>query len=380
MVKQQILHNIRVLDFTWVLAGPYATRLLADFGAEVIKVQPLLSAETDDEFSRGYDAAWNRNKLGVTLNLDKPEGIGLAKRIVGISDVVAENFAPRVMANWGLDYRNLKKIKPDIIMVSLSLMGHSGPFRDYSGFAPAAHAFSGMTRLTGFPGGPPLGPGFSFADHIAGLYASLGVLGALEERRKTGKGQYIDISEVAAVKSLLGGAGEPLGNRSNEAAPHGVYPCRGQVRWCAIAVSTEKEWQGLKRALGDPPWAGDKKFASLSDRIKNADELDALISRWTEKHAAAAVMARMQSHGVPAGIVQDAAGLAVDPQLKSRDFFVDKPGVGRLVDASPIRFSESPAVYDRPAPPPGRDNAYVYGKLLGLSKKEMAELITKGVI
>jgi len=380
MTKQQILHNIRVLDFTWVLAGPYATRLLADFGAEVIKVQPLLSAERDDEFSRGYDATWNRSKLGITLNLNKPEGIGLAKRLIGVCDVVAENFAPRVMANWGLDYHNIKKIRPDIIMVSLSLMGHSGPFKDYAGFGPAAHAFSGMTCLTALPGGPPLGPGFSFADHTAGLYASLAVLGALEERRKTSRGQFIDISEVAAMKGLLGGAQGPSGNRSHEAAPHGVYPCRGKDRWCAIAVSTEAEWQGLKQALGDPLWAGDIKFASPSGRVQNSGELDALISQWTRRHTAADVMETLQAKGVSAGMVQDAAGLVSDSQLKARGFFIDRPDIGKFVDASPIRLSESPAAYDLPAPPPGRDNACVYGGLLGLSKREMAALKKKGVI
>jgi len=381
MTKQPILHNIRVLDFTWVLAGPYATRLLADFGAEVIKVQPLLSAETDDAFSRSYYDTWNRNKLGVTLNLDKPEGVDIAKRLVGLCDVVAESFAPRVMTNWGLDYKNLKKLKPGIIMVSLSLIGQSGPFKDYTGFGPAAHAFSGLTHLTGFPGGPPLGPGFSFADHISGLYASLAVLGALEERRKTGRGQFIDISEVAAVKNLLGeGTLEPAGNRSAEAAPHGVYPCRGKDRWCAIAVSTEKEWQGFKKALGNPLWAEDKEFDDLAGRLRNAAALDALISQWTRRHTAAGVMDRLQAHGVAAGMVQDAAGLAADPQLKSRGFFVDKPDIGKLVDATPIRLSASPADYHRPAPSPGRDNAYVYGELLGLRKKEMAALKKEGVI
>src|SRR4030042_46596 len=195
MTSEPVLQGIRILDFSWVLAGPYATRILADFGAEVIKVQPLLPRE-EDKFSRGYYNTWNRNKLGITLNLNKAGGIALAKRLVSISDAVVENFTPRVMANWGLDYTNLKEIKPDIIMLSLSTMGSTGPRRDYTGFGPTIQAFSGMTYLTSFPGKPPLGLGTSYADHIAGLFACLALLGALEYRRQTGAGQYIDLSQV----------------------------------------------------------------------------------------------------------------------------------------------------------------------------------------
>jgi benzylsuccinate CoA-transferase BbsF subunit len=375
-----ILHNIRVLDFTWALAGPYATRLLADFGVEVIKIQPLLSTETDDEFYRGYYNTWNRNKLGITLNMSKPEGIELAKKLVNICDIVAENFAPRVMANWGLDYENLKKLKPDIIMISLSLMGQTGPWKDYTGYGSTVHAFSGMTHLTSFPGQPPTGPGFSYADHVAGLYASIAVLGALEQRRRTGEGQYIDISETEAMASLLGGDTEPTGNIAKDAAPHNVYPCKSKDRWCTIAVGNDAEWQGLKKAMGSPKWAEDRKYATLSDRIKNRDELDRLIAVWTKRHTAAEVMVRLQANGVAVGVVQDAVDLAGDPQLRARRFFIDRPQIGKLVDASPIKLSASPAEYERPAPTLGRDNDYVYGKLLGLSKKEITSLKEKGVI
>ncbi|MFC1928599.1 CoA transferase, partial [Chloroflexota bacterium] len=195
MTNQPILHNIRILDFTWVLAGPYATRLLADFGAEVIKVQPLIASEAEDRFACGYYNTWNRNKLGITLNLNKPQGVALAKKLVGISDAVIENFTPRVMANWGLDYANLGKIKPDIIMLSMSTMGSTGPWRDYTGFGPTVQAFSGITCLTSYPGEPPSGLGYSYADHVAGLMAALALLGAIEYRHRTGEGQYIDISQ-----------------------------------------------------------------------------------------------------------------------------------------------------------------------------------------
>lgn len=383
MVKktnQPILHNIRVLDFTWALAGPYATRLLADFGAEIIKVQSPLMEEADDVTMRGYYDTWNRNKLGITLNMNKPEGVALAIRLALICDAVAENFTPRVMANWGLDYKNLKKLKPDIIMVSLSVMGGKSPKSYYSGYGPAVHALSGMTRLTSFPGQPPTGPGFSYADHVAGLYASMALLGALEERRKTGKGQHIDISENDVVKGLLKvAAKEPMGNDSLIAAPHNVYRCKGKNRWCAIAVITEEEWRGLTQALGNPGWAEDTRFVTLSCRQGNRIELDGLIADWTKKHTAEEVMSLLQKNGVAAGIVQDASDLAKDPQLKTRGFFV-KDAEMPFIDASPIRVSESTAEYRRAAPEPGQDNDYVYGELLGVSGKEMAELKRKGVI
>ena len=392
MTNQPVLQNIRILDFTWVLAGPYATRILADFGAEVIKVQPLMP-EAEDKFSRGYYNTWNRNKLGITLNLNKPQGVALARKLVGISDAVMENFTPRVMANWGLDYPNLKKIKPDPIMLSMSTMGQTGRWRDYTGFGSTIQAFSGITHLTSFPGKPPLGLGYTYADHIAGLMASLALLGALEYRHRTGEGQYIDVSQVEAMSSLLGSAildytvngrpAEPMGNSSTQAAPYGVYRCQGDDRWCALAVFTDEEWQGFRRALGNPPWTKDKRFATLSSRLENSDELDRLVEGWTREHSAEEVMARLQEQGVAAGVVQDASDLANDPQLKERGFFIelDHPELGKTIsDAIPIKLSDTPAKYHRPAPVLGQDNGYVYGELLGMSEDEVAELKEQGII
>lgn len=383
MVKepnQPILHDVRILDFTWALAGPYATRLLADFGAEVIKVQSPLMENPDDSLMQGYYNTWNRSKLAITLNMNKPEGVALAKRLAGICDAVVENFTPRVMANWGLDYENLKKVKPDIIMVSMSVMGGESPLSYYSGYGPTVQALSGMARLTSFPGRPPIGPGFSYADHVAGLYASIALLGALEERRKTGKGRHVDISELDVMAGLLEGAAqEPVGNDSLIAAPHNVYRCKGKNRWCAIAVFTEEEWRGLKQALGNPSWAEDGKFATVSGRRKNKKELDRLLSGWTQKHTAEAVMSLLQKNGVAAGIVQDASELAKDPQLRVRGFFIEDARTP-LIDASPIRMSVSAAEYGLSAPEPGRDNDYVYGELLGISRRDIAELKKQGVI
>jgi len=392
MTNQSALHNIRILDFTWVLAGPYATRILADFGAEVIKVQPLLQ-EADDAFSRGYYNTWNRNKLGITLNLGKPQGVALAKRLVSTTDAVVENFTPRVMANWGLDYDSLKKINPDLIMLSMSTMGNTGPWRHYAGFGQTVQAFSGITHLTSFPGKPPLGLGTSYADHIAGLLACLALLGALEYRQRTGEGQYIDISQVEAMSSLLGDAildytvngkeVEPVGNSSTEAAPHGVYRCRGDDRWCAIAVFTDGEWQGFKLALGNPPWAGAWRFATLAARLKNSEQLNRLVEGWTKEHTTEEVMALLQEQGVAAGVVQDASDLAQDPRLKQRGFFIelDHPELGKTIsDAVPIKLSDTPARYTRAAPVLGQDNDYIYGELLGMNGDEVAELRQQGII
>jgi benzylsuccinate CoA-transferase BbsF subunit len=372
-----ILDGIRILDFTWALAGPYATRLLADFGAEVIKVQSPLMAAEDDVFTRGYYDTWNRNKLGITLNLNKPEGVALAKRLVTICDAVVENFSPRVMSNWGFDYANLKKIKPNIIMVSMSIMGQKS---NYSGYGPTVHALSGMTYLTSFLGQPPIGPGFSYADHVAGLYASMKLLAALEGRIKTGRGQHIDIPEVDIMKDLLADVGEfkPIGNSSSQAAPHNVYQCQGD-RWCVIAVFTDEEWWELKKAMGNPAWAEDKKFTKLSSRLKNNNELDKSINNWTKKHTAEEVMSLLQQNGVPAGKIQDAADLARDSQLRSRGFFI-KGIKTPFVDAVPIMMSAVKAEYKKSAPSPGQDNDYVYGELLGISKEEMIKLKDRGVL
>jgi benzylsuccinate CoA-transferase BbsF subunit len=377
-MTDSILKGIRILDFTRVLAGPYATRILADFGAEVIKVQPRLPRD-EDGFARGYDNTWNRNKLGITLDMSRPGGIALAKKLVAVSDAVVENFTPRVMANWGLDYENLKKIKPGIIMLSLSAMGGSGPWRDYAGFGPTIQAFSGLTHLTSYPGGPPLGPGMAYADHVGALFGCLALLGALEYRRQTGEGRHIDISQVEAMISLLGDAFFPM----KETAFQGVYRCKGKDRWCAVTIATDEEWRRFKEALAKPPWAEDKRFATPASRLKNKPALDGLIEVWTKEHTAEEVMALLQKKGLAAGVVQSAADLARDPQLKGRGFFIelDHPETGKTVsDASPVRLSSTPAGYTRPAPLPGQDNDYVYRELLGLSEAEMAGLKKKKVI
>ena len=218
---EKALQGLRVVDFTWVLAGPFATRILADWGAEVIKIQSRVTMGEGEQNISGYFNNWNRNKLGISLNLSEPRGIEIASRLVDISDVVIENFSPRVMRNWGLDYDTLKKIKPDLIMLNMSGMGQTGPWRDRTAFGPTIQALSGITHLTTFPGRAPLGLGYSYADHVAGLMGAIAILEALEYRHKTGKGQYIDLSELETMSALLGTAILDYGVNGRIASPSG---------------------------------------------------------------------------------------------------------------------------------------------------------------
>jgi crotonobetainyl-CoA:carnitine CoA-transferase CaiB-like acyl-CoA transferase len=314
-MQKSALRGIRVLDFTWLLAGPYATRILADFGAEVIKIQSKKIATGTESNVTGYFNTWNRNKLSITVDMTHPESNELVLNLVKINDVVIENFSPRVMVNWGLSYETLKEIKPDIIMVSLSGMGHTGPWKDFVALGPTVQALSGLTYLTSYNQGPPVGMGYSYADPLAGLFAALATLVALEYRATTGSGQYVDILEYEAMCSLLGPAildysvnhnlHIPQGNASEymPASPHGCYQCIGDDRWCVITVRTDEEWLALCRAMGNPAWAKQKKLSSLQKRLKHKEELEEFLGQWTSIHTPEEIVSVLQEAEVPCGLV-----------------------------------------------------------------------------
>ena len=410
-LPQNALDGLRILDFTWLLAGPYATRILADFGAEVIKVQSQKTATGAESNTTGYFNTWNRNKLGITLNMNHPKARDIALRLVKISDVVIENFTPRVMSNWELSYDDLKEVKPDTIMLSMSAMGQTGPWKDFAALGSTIQAFSSVTYLTSFPSkiaspsarndkekiaeSPPSGLGYSYADPVAGLFAALAILAALEYRDKTGQGQYIDISEYEAMCSLLGpaildytvkhNAATPQGNGPGHilAAPYGCYKCSGKDRWCVIAVFTEEEWKALKRVLGYPAWSKEKRFATYQERKRHIEELDGLLEQWTIKHTPKEVMNLLQQAGIPAGMVEDAKDLATDPHLIARNFFVqaEHPVLGETFsDNTPIKLSHTPARFCQAAPLLGQDNLYVYRDILGMDEQEILKYIEAGVI
>ncbi len=390
-----LLEEIRVVDFTRIVAGPYTTRILADFGAEVIKVQSAKTATGAEENTRGYFSAWNRNKKSITLNMTHPEARELALKLIVSSDVVVENFSPRVMQNWRLDYPHLKKEKEDIIMLSLSGMGHTGPWKNYVAYGATVQALGGFTHLTAYGDGKPVGSGYAYGDTISGTYGAIAVLAALEHREQTGRGLHIDLSEYEAVCTLIGpdliGAGQndtlarPRGNAAGRqvAAPHGCYPCRGADRWCVIAVFNDIQWKALCRTLGDPDWTRQERFSTLDHRVAHAEELDALLAQWTANRVAEDLVAGLQQAGIPSGVVHNARDLANDPHLQERKFFaqIDHPILGSLAtDTSPVRFQNMGAPPLKPSPLLGQDNRHVFVDLLGLTEDEYAHYIEKGVI
>ena len=390
-----VLNEIRALDFSRVLAGPYATRILGDFGAEVIKVQSRKTATGSDDNNGPYFNAWNRNKRSITLDMNYPEAKEIALKLTAISDVVVENFSTRVMSNWGLSYERLTEARQDLIMVSMSGMGQTGPWKDFAAFGPTVQSLGGLTYLTSHSKDAPIGLGYSYADAVAGLYCAIAVLAALEHRDRTGLGQYIDLSEYEAVCTLIGPAlldaalneeeVRPQRNRSPDSpdAPHGCYKCIGEDRWCVISVHDEAEWQALCNVSGHPEWAEDPRFSTLAMRKERWQELDALIQEWTSKNTGEKVMRLLQEAGVHAGVVQSAEDLANDPQLQARGFFVhlDHPVLGKTVsDGTPIKIaSDSPTTWKR-APRLGEDNEYVYLELLGFSETEFRSYVERGII
>src|SRR5262245_53798885 len=307
--KRRALDGIRILDFTWVVAGPVATRILADQGAEVIKIERRDSLDLGSRRG-GFTGNLFRGKQSTVINMSDPRGREIAQQLVKVSDVVIDNFSARVMRNWGMDYESLRQIKPDIIAVSMSGFGHTGPHKDYVSYGPTLQALSGYTLLMRHAGKEPAGWGYSYADMSGGYSGALAVLMALCYRRRTGSGQFVDLSQFETISSVVGPTlldilvnktqSDSFGNRSQEApaAPHGVYRCLGEDRWCAITVFTEKEWQGFCGVVGNPTWTKDEQFATVTARVRHHEALDRYVEEWTSRHFAEEVMELLQRAGV----------------------------------------------------------------------------------
>ena len=414
------LHNVRVVDLGSAWAGPMAGHLLADMGAEVIKVESRARIDgmrlgrpmVGEDLTGGDRGLWpelqpvfhglNRNKLSVTLNLRTEAGRRILQRLASVSDVVLANFSPGVLERLGMDYASLRRVKPDIIVASMPAFGDTGPLRDMVAYAPIIQAMSGMMSLVGYApeeGEPLVGElQAAWSDTVAALCAALGIAAALRHRNRTGQGQYVEAAHLEGTAALLGVpmleyqmTGQipvPPGNDDPDFAPHNNYPCAGEDAWVAIAVRTELEWQALAGFIDSdrtarPGLAEDARFADRTSRWANRRELDELIAAWTRNFSPQQVMERLQAVGVAAMPVMNIADQFADPHLNARETYVeiDHPHIGaEMVYGVPWRFSDTPGAVRTPAPLLGQHNDYVLRELLGIDGSRIDDLIAQQVV
>ncbi len=408
------LNNVRVLDLTMAWAGPYATRLLADMGAEVIKIEAVENWDLLRTFTGqapDVERVWdrspyfnhvNRNKYGCVLDLSKAGGRDLFLRLVAISDVLIENFRAEVMDNLGLSYETLAAINPELIYVSMPGHGKSGPERDFIAYGTNVEQLAGLCHLSGYADGPPQKTGISYGDPIAGIAAAGAVGLALWHRRRSGRGQYIEVAQRETLINLIGeyvvgfsmsakggsasgGTGrEPArrGNRHSSMAPHGCYPCAGDDQWLTIACEDDAQFAALCGAIGRPELAADPRFADVVSRYRHQDALDDVIAAWTRARLKEEAARALQAASVPAMPVLGVPEVFADEHLRVRRFFepVSHAVAGAWeIEGPHWRLSESPGHVRLPAPAFGEHSDYVFRHLLRLSDEEIAALEAEGV-
>jgi crotonobetainyl-CoA:carnitine CoA-transferase CaiB-like acyl-CoA transferase len=403
------LEGIRIVDFTAYWAGPLPTAIMADLGAEVIKVESIqrpdqfrIVAIPGDpaevfELSPPFNAT-NRNKLGLTLDLARPDGVRLFKELVKRSDAVVQNYSPRVMPQLGLSYEILREVNPAIVMTSVSGFGQEGPWRDYVSFASIGEALSGISALSGYTGEGALIHGVGVSDPFAGYLAAFCTLAAVHHARATGEGQHVDISQLEASMQYIADAliefeltGRPRARATiddSAAAPHGAFPARGEDAWVALSVATEQQWRALLAAMDapgmkSPEWISDARFATALLRRHNRAALNEYLAQWTARFDRHELARDLQARGVPAAPVLAPSDLLKDPGLEAAGFFqyVDHPTAGRHP------YPSFPALIDGEHPPIkrvgpmlGQDNHYVISKILGLGEVEIARLEADRII
>ena len=400
------LEGLRVVDFSWVQAGPWVGRYLANYGAEVIKVESTTRVDWVRNFPGGpktidgkinFGALFlnvNCDKLSITLNLKTARGVEIAKQLVAKSDIVYANFSTGVMDRYGLGYEDLKAVKPDIIMLEMPVFGNSGPYRDFSGYGPGIQAQIGLTSVTGFEG-KATGTGINTALPDMGpnpTHGTVALLAALHYKRRTGKGQYIEEAqfesslnwmETTVLEYVANKRLQPrMGNANRNAAPHGVYRCKGDDRWCVIAAFTEVEWQAFSNAVGNSAWVSDPKFATLEGRKANENELNCRVEEWTRERTAEEATRTMQEAGVIAAVVDTEEDLFTTNQqvkwIKSHVTF-EQPAGECLIENTRIGFSKTPGRIRWPGPPLGHHNEYVYKEILGMSEDEFKQSSADGI-
>ncbi|MFZ0888291.1 MAG: CoA transferase [Candidatus Binataceae bacterium] len=407
------LDGIRVADFTWVWAGPHCTLQLAHMGADVVRIETatrpcvtrMLPPWLNEQFGlnrSGYFNQYNQGKRSVALDLKLPEAKEIARRLIAKSDVVTNNFAAGVMERLGFGYEEVRKIKPDIIMISLSGYGDTGPERNYISYGPAQVPLSGLSTLTGYKGWPPMHVGFSYADPNAGIHGAFAVLTALYHRAKTGESQYIDMSQWECAIDLLAEGvleytmnrrqPERDGNRDPMMAPHGVFRCKDLPEkilgmtidtWVSIVCVEDQDFARLARAIGRPELAEDERFKTLAARKRNEDELEAIITAWTSVRESYPAARELQAHGVAAAVCASNKEVLEDPHLNARNYFVEleHPEVGvRRHAGITWRMSGTPCAVRAPAPLLGQHTDEVLSGLLGYSAAEVKALHEKGAL
>ena len=406
-MNQLPLHNVRIVDLTQIIAGPVANRLLAQLGSQVIKLEPPWgrglargaatgSANPD---AKPYNMVPNFNevnrggKLSIAANLSTQEAKELVLKLVRISDIVIENYSPRVMGNLGLSYDELRKVKPDIIMVSMPAFGGEGPWRDFVSAGPGVDALSGMSELTGYEDGPPLKPGNFYADQNGGFHTVCAVLLALLHRRRTGQGQRVEVALRNGLMSVLGEkfleyqltgrVPTRMGNRHPDMAPQNMYQCQGQDSWVAISVGSDEEWQTLCQTIGRTDLAADDRFKNAQGRKAHENDLDAAISTWTQQHTHYDVMHTLQTVGIKAGASLKSIEMISDPHYQSRDAFdyTDHPDSGMFRHPGlSWKMSRAPMRLGAPAPRFAAHVDWMMDELLVLSDQERTELQEKHII
>ena len=406
--------GLRVLDFTWIGVGPVTIKYLGDHGADVVHVESVSRPDglrSGPPFKDGkpginrsqFHANFNTSKYGLGVNMAKPEGVALIKRVIAEwqPDIVAESFTPKAMRNWGLDYESVRKIKPDVIFFSTCQQGQTGPHAMYPGYGQLSSSMAGYYQITGWPDRDPVTPYGAYSDFVNPPNGFTAIVAALEYRRRTGKGQHLDLSQYEGathykapiIMDYIASGNELVrnGNRDEAFAPHGVYPCKDEVReltgpgesWCAIAVTTQAEWLALCGAMGNPAWTRDERFSTFESRRENDAELDALIGEWTKGYGAQELMRLLQAAGVPAGAVQSQADLWQDPQLKHRQHFqwLDHTECGPMpYDGLQFELSDSPGKLRMPQALIGEHNELVLKKFAGLTDGEIGDLVAAEVL
>jgi benzylsuccinate CoA-transferase BbsF subunit len=391
------LAGIKIADFSWVGAGPRATKDLGDLGADVIKVEsrkrldlgrlsPPFAGGKPDPDGSAFFALANTSKRGVTINLADPRGVDVAKKLVAWADVVVENFGPGFMDRIGLSYDTLQAIRPGIIQISVSVAGRTGPLGKMRGYGNSAAALSGLAALSGWSDRDPHMPPFAYGDVIAPLFATVATLAAIEHRRRTGEGQYVDISQVEPLVHVLAdcyatqqsGGGAKIGNRSPAMAPHGAFPARGPDQWIAISVRDDPKWEALASFAG----LSDPRYATLAGRIENEGELESMIGNWTRAWDKHILADRLSALGIAAEAVADGRDVFTDPELILGNHFrmIEHPKLGRCdMPGPPMVFSDSAT---RVGPPPllGEHNMEVLAGLLGMDEAEISRLTEEGVL